>query len=291
MKLLSFGEIIWDVYENEKIIGGAPLNLSCHAALYGFDSYIVSSVGNDELGCKALESLGKFGVKTELVKVNYSLPTGECKVKLNDYGIPSYSLAPLSAYDEISLTQVQPLKFDVICFGTLALRGAHNRESLKNIIENNKFQEIYADLNIRAPYYSKETVEFCLSTASIVKISSEELPIVAELLLIEYNSYEEAALKILNLFSIIKLLIITLGEDGSFCVDSKTQKIYYEDAVKAKVVSTVGAGDSFGAAFLASFLKNHDIASALKIASRISAYVVSSIEAIPNGVKAIFDNI
>ncbi len=32
MKILSFGEIIWDVYEDKKCIGGAPFNFAAHCA-------------------------------------------------------------------------------------------------------------------------------------------------------------------------------------------------------------------------------------------------------------------
>jgi len=39
MKILMFGEILWDVYPEEKHIGGAPLNCGAHLARHGGDDY------------------------------------------------------------------------------------------------------------------------------------------------------------------------------------------------------------------------------------------------------------
>ena len=105
------------------------------------------------------------------------------------------------------------------------------------------------------------------------------------------GSHKEICKNLAAQFPKLKYICLTLGKNGAMALDCKKGELLISDRPKSKPISTVGAGDSFGAAFLASFLKNHDIASALKIASRISAYVVSSIEAIPNGIKAIFDNI
>ena len=50
MRILSFGEILWDVFPTEKKIGGAPFNFAAHAARLGAESYMVSAVGSDENG-------------------------------------------------------------------------------------------------------------------------------------------------------------------------------------------------------------------------------------------------
>ena len=70
MKILSFGEIIWDVYENESFIGGAPLNLAAHCSKQGAKSFMLSSVGNDDLGKDALELVKNFNVNTDFVSIN-----------------------------------------------------------------------------------------------------------------------------------------------------------------------------------------------------------------------------
>ena len=89
MKILSFGEIIWDVYETEKFIGGAPLNLAAHCSKQGAESFMLSAVGNDDLGSSALEIVKNFNVKTDFVSVNQEKETGKCIVTLNKSGVPS----------------------------------------------------------------------------------------------------------------------------------------------------------------------------------------------------------
>ena len=50
MKILSFGEIIWDIYDSGPVIGGAPLNFAANCAGLGAESYMLSAVGSDALG-------------------------------------------------------------------------------------------------------------------------------------------------------------------------------------------------------------------------------------------------
>ena len=289
MKLASFGEILWDVFGSERHIGGAPLNIAAHAALYGFDSYLISAVGDDDLGAAALDTVTRLGINSDFMTTKVGIQTGRCIVTLDADGMPKYKIDEVAACDAIAPPRVPFSDFDVLCFGTLALRGEENITTLGKIIDNGGFSELYSDLNIRAPFYSLRSVEFCLKTASIVKISDEELPVIADLLGIEYTSTENVAQHISRRFTNIKLLIITLGEHGSICLDAAVGEVYRAPAQKTTVLSTVGAGDSFGAAFLASYIRSRDIQKSLLVASHVSAYVVSMLEAVPAGSKKIFE--
>ena len=57
MKVLSFGEILWDVYNDKKCIGGAPLNFAAHIAKHGDEAFMLSSIGKDSLGDETLDAL------------------------------------------------------------------------------------------------------------------------------------------------------------------------------------------------------------------------------------------
>ena len=289
MKLASFGEILWDLFESERHIGGAPLNIAAHAALYGFDSYLISAVGDDDLGADALDTVTRLGINPDFMTTKVGINTGRCIVTLDASGMPKYKIDDKAACDQIAAPPAPLFDFDVLCFGTLALRSEENIKTLGKIISDGSFTELYADLNIRAPFYSLRSVEFCLQNASIVKISDEELPVVADLLGIKYTTPEDAAKQISHCFHNIKQLIITLGEHGSICLDTAESKVHRAPAQKTTVLSTVGAGDSFGAAFLASYIATRDIPKSLTVASHVSAYVVSSLEAVPSGSKAIFE--
>ena len=291
MKLASFGEILWDLFESERHIGGAPLNIAAHAALYGFDSYLISAVGDDALGKDALDKVTRLGINPDFMTTIVGINTGRCIVTLDATGMPTYKIDESSAHDKIAAPEVPLSGFDVLCFGTLALRSEENIRTLGKIISEGDFTEQYADLNIRAPFYSLRSIEFALRNASIVKISDEELPTVVATLGIEYTTPEAAARELSRRFPNIRLFVITLGRDGSFCLDTAEGRVYRAPAQKASVLSTVGAGDSFGAAFLASYIATRDIPRALAVASHVSAYVVTKTEAIPTGSKEIFESV
>ncbi len=280
MKLLSFGEVLWDIYPDDKFIGGAPFNFAAHCALLGADSYMVSAVGSDELGNDTARKVKAFGVKTDFIGILSDKETGKCLVTLDENAHPTYNLLNDVAYDYIQFPKLTE-NFDVIGFGTLALRNKNNKKVLADILDTYSFGEVFSDLNIRAPFYSKESVDFCLSNATIVKISGEELPIVAELALGKYTEIEDTVLRLAGNFEQLKLIIITKGGNGSCCYDCKTKKFYYADAVPAKVISTVGAGDSFSAAFLVKYFNGEDISDCLRFASKISAHVCANADAIP----------
>ena len=291
MNLLSFGEIIWDAYDGLYTIGGAPLNLAAHAALQGMDAWLASAVGNDDLGARATEHMGALAIKTDYVSVSGDFPTGKCDITLDENGIPKYNILENTAYDRISLPDDLNRKFDVIAFGTLALRCKQNRDTLMRVLQNNSFLEIYADLNIRPPFYSKESVELCLSNATIVKISDEELPLISTLLFGKNADYSDAFGLIAKRYAQIKLILITQGEAGSACYDCRKKEIYTCKAEPVTAVSTVGAGDSYGATFLTWYLKTKDIMHSMTLASKVSAFVVSHQGAIPDSTKEFIESL
>ena len=282
MKLLSFGEILWDVYPDEKYIGGAPLNFAAHFAKQGGMSYMLSAIGDDELGKSALDLLKNWDIKTDYVSVSKLNETGKCIVTLDSKGIPNYNLLDNVAYDYIPKPDLSDKSFDAFYFGTLALRNPNNRDTVAEILKANSFKEIFVDINIRKPFVAKEAVMLSFENATIIKISEEELSVVTNLLFNAEYDYIKASKEIAQKFNNIKLVIITLGEKGAFAYDCKKDFSYSCGVEDVEVVSTVGAGDSFSATFLNMYLKGFNIEKCLKMASKISSFVVSKAEAIPD---------
>ena len=230
MKILSFGEIIWDVYKEEKFIGGAPLNLAAHCSKQGADSFMLSSVGTDDLGKDALIEVKNFNVKTDFVSVNNEKETGKCIVTLNENGVPSYNVLTDVAYDYIKAPDnVYELQFDVFCFGTLALRSKENLKTVKSILKDSQIKKVYCDINIRPPFFSNETILFALENANILKISDEELSYVTNAC--GLKELQDIAEKYNNL----EFILLTQGEKGATVFDCKNKKIYTENAPEVKV--------------------------------------------------------
>lgn len=284
MNILSFGDIIWDVYPEKSCIGGAMLNFAAHIAKSGADSFLMSSVGNDALGKDALDKLKQFNVNTKYISTNKELPTGQCRVTLDENAVPSFCLLDDVAYDEIKVSSdALGENFDAIAFGSVPIRHSHNIQELKRLIENGNAGKIYCDINLREPFFNNDSVAFCLEIPNILKVSEVELEyIMKNVLSSDENDYEKSARALCKAFPNLELVLITCGEDGAYVYSKEEDKTYYHPSKKVMVVSTVGAGDSFGAAFLVDYLSGKSIEECLITATERSAYVVSHIDAVPN---------
>ena len=271
MKILAFGEVLWDVYPDEKHIGGAVMNFSAHAAKLGAEVYFASAVGNDAEGSEALLHMNNWGINTSYIAVTDKYETGKCMVTLDQNSVPTYDLRNNVAYDHIPLPDIS---CDVLSFGTLALRNRENIDVIKKLLSK-EYREIFADINIRPPFYSDETISLCLDNATILKVSDEELHYICS-----ETDLHLASKEITQQHKNIKLLIITMGEKGALVYDRT--KFWHQDAVKTDVSSTVGAGDSFSAAFLVNFLNGKPLDTCLDAAVRLSSFVVSQPAAVPD---------
>lgn len=281
MKILAFGEILWDTYPDTRYIGGAPLNFAAHLARHGEEVYMLSSLGNDEPGSAALGILKKWDIRTDHIHILDGIPTGNCVVTLDESGVPSYDLRNGVAYDRISCDGI-PDDYGVLYFGTLSLRDEYNFTELQKLVSTHRFREIFVDMNIRPPHYSKETVRFAAENATVIKISDEEMPVVAGLLgIVNYEDHKDFARQLGKSHGNLKLIIITLGANGAYVLDCKNSEECHSPSAKVEVRSTVGAGDSFSAAFLHKYLGGCTIQDCADYANKIAGIVVSHTAAVP----------
>ena len=229
MKVLSFGEVLWDVYADSEHIGGAPLNFAAHFAKCGGESAVVTAVGKDELGDKTIDVIREMGINIGYI-TRSDKETGKCLVTLDDNQIPSYNLLDNVAYDCIEKPDISENVFDVLYFGTLSLRNESNRAVIDRIVAENNFDEIFVDVNIRPPYYSDEVIDFACENATIIKISDEELPVIMKAINSEKTAISDCALAVSDRYTNIRILIITRGDKGSYVYDCTNGQAYERDS-------------------------------------------------------------
>ena len=104
MRIVSVGEILWDVIDKHEYLGGAPLNFAAHAQKLGHEVYPLSAVGADASGRKALDLLKARGMSTEFIQVLPDKPTGTAEVELDMAGKPTFRIMRQVAYDFVDLT-------------------------------------------------------------------------------------------------------------------------------------------------------------------------------------------
>lgn len=285
MKYLVFGETIWDVYPDQRVIGGAPFNFSAHAALMGGEVYLLTGLGQDELGDKAAECMRSYGIRTDFLCRNEK-PTGQCIVTLDDKGVPQYNVLADVAYDNVTaddgmLEAIRTLQPDVFYFNTLAQRSAVSKKTIRTILDTVPFGCIFCDVNIRPGCWDEDSLRLCMERADVVKISEEEAHFLSDCGLIDAaeSTFSEA---VHAAFPNLKILVFTMGAKGSAVYDFEhgTEE-YSGEPEQVAVVSTVGAGDCYSASFLHTLLCGGSIADSIRTATERSNIVVSHTEAIP----------
>ncbi len=279
MKVLAFGEILFDCYPTTRKIGGAPFNFCAHLAKLGGDCTLYGCVGDDELGEEALSYARQYGVDTRFLKKHPTLPTGTCRVTYQN-GEPCYDLSGCFSYDSIFLdSAVLTEPYDIFYFGTLALRNEISRKTWEHLMKNGKFHLRFFDINLRQHYYTDELVKQGLSACDIVKMNRDEYFLIKEISSITAEEYEIVLQEICRTYN-IKTAILTLDSDGA-CLWDREQGFFTVSAKKTTFVSAVGAGDSFCACFLYHYKKGHPLQLCLEKASLLAGFVVSREEAIP----------
>jgi fructokinase len=283
MKVLSFGEILFDIIEGEKYIGGAPLNFAAHAGKCGAQVSVVSKVGKDELGELALENVAKLGVRADYIGVDANHPTGTVKVSLQN-GQPSYLINEPVAYDFIVCDTNEELSFDVFYFGTLAQRNECSRASLYSLLAELDVKHVFYDVNLRQHFYSEEILRGSFGFCNILKLNNEEVITISKLLYGEKLTIASFMEKISEEFA-IPLIVVTAGALGCHVFDHG--KISFVKGYSVKVADTVGAGDAFSAAFVYHYINHHNSLKAADIANQLGAFVASCNGPIPEYSSAI----
>lgn len=271
IKTICFGEILWDKFPDGKALGGAPLNVALRLLSLGAESSIISRLGNDTLAEETRKELDSYGMTQSLIQTDESLKTGIVDVKLDDSGSASYTIKKPVAWDEIALTEnnkQQVAASDLFIFGSLACRSATSKETLYELINHAKTTVF--DVNLRAPHYDLDQVVELLKMAKVIKMNDDELEEIRTYLEFEMDSLKDG-LTFLSQYTNAKTLCVTRGNKGAILLHN--DDFYSCDGYSAKVVDTVGAGDSFLAGFLYKLFTENDPQQALQFGCALGALV------------------
>lgn len=277
--IVGIGEILFDLLPAGAQLGGAPANFAYHVNQLGGHGVAISAIGKDALGEEVKTILAEKGLKAILPEVD--CPTGVVNVTLDEKGVPTYTIIEGVAWDNVPYTpemKAVAAEAMAVCFGTLAQRGTVTRKTILDFIADMPADSLKVyDINLRQHFFSKEIIETSLNVADILKINDEEILVVAKLLGLD-GSPEEACRAILRLYG-LRLVILTKGGDGSEVITEDT--VLSVACPKVQIADTVGAGDSFTAAFIRAYLRGDTLAECHRLANEVSAYVCSKNGAMP----------
>lgn len=278
--LVAFGEALWDCLPSGLYLGGAPFNVAYHATRLGAVAMPVTSVGRDFLGDQVMERAQRAGLDTRLLAQHPFLSTGVSIASLSASGDARYEIREPVAWDAIEVDEKSLKLMDgagALVYGTLAARSEKNRATLDRLLDSKASLKI-CDVNLRAPYDNRERAVELASRADIVKLNEEELFVLSGDTTGE-GSVEEA-LPICQQALGVSTLCVTLGSEGALLWQDGT--ITREEGKRIKVADTIGAGDSFTAAFAVFAMRGLALSECLHRAAQLGAFVASKSGAQPD---------
>jgi len=285
-KVITIGEILWDVFPDGKKAGGSSMNVALNLHKQSVNSGFISAVGDDDNGKELLNFLGENHFLTDLIQINTELPTSTVVVQLDENHQATYTIKQPVAWDDIQLNDkiIEAVKqADAMVYCSLTCREEQSKKTILSLLKQAK-TKIF-DINLRAPFYEKELIGELLTHANILKINEDEIVWVRDTFGLTGNT-DEQILKQLSAQFNIEIICLTLGDKGA-CV-LKDGKLFKHAGYKVQVADTVGAGDAFLATFIACYLEGYPMETILDNACKVGAFVASQAGANPEYNKKIY---
>lgn len=277
--ILVFGEILYDIYDDVAVIGGAPFNYSVQLSRLiskNDNLKFITALGKDDFSKDAFKFIENENIDSSLMQVLNNYETGKATVFMNENKIPDYIIHENVAWDNIEfnsdIEKALKEKYDLFYFNILSCRSEKSYNTLKNIFKNIDSKYKVCDVTFRKNYYTKEKIKEALEFINILKINDDELSIIKSLFYPNFQNDNEILLKNLNKDFNIDYIFLTLGKSGASSFYNN--QYIFKPSNKIKVVDTVGAGDSFCAALSYAILKKLDIKKVLDFASAVSEEMI-----------------
>ncbi|ADG70129.1 PfkB family carbohydrate kinase [Brachyspira murdochii] len=277
--ILSFGELLYDVYDNVSVIGGAPFNYSIQLSrLMGHDDRLrfITALGDDDYSKDALSFINNENIDKSLIQILDNYETGKATVFLNEKKVPDYIIHENAAWDNIEynkdIENALNENYDLFYFNILSQRNDKSYTTLKKIFKNIKSKYKVCDVTFRKNYYTKEKIKESLEFVNILKINDDELAVIKGLFYPSLENDNKTLLKAINKDFNIDYIFLTLGSKGASVFYNN--EYIFKPSNKVNVIDTVGAGDSFCAALSYAILRNLDIKNVLEFASDVSEEMI-----------------
>jgi fructokinase len=261
LDVVTFGEILWDVYEDEpghfkRELGGAPANVSVNLGVLGVRNAVVGGVGKDRFGDDLASFLEQNHVDTRFV-FRFPNRTGLAFVTRDERGEPSFLFYRFQTADMAvrakHITRAMG-KAQWVLIGTSTLMSRELENGTRTFMQSARKSKasLVVDLNVRAHLWKdregmRKAIASVLEDAMLVKASTADLAALAV-------GSETKALEWVRNHAKKASIVITrgagkataIGAHGEISVSTKPRKC----------VDATGAGDAFIAGVLATLVAN-----------------------------------
>ena len=277
--VVIWGEVLWDRFPDGARLGGAPSNVAWHLGLAGGWARLVSRVGDDDDGRRAIEQLSSV-CDADLVQIDAERATGEVTVAL-EAGEPRYTLQSGRAWERIACTPdvLAALgEASVLVYGSLSQHTETGLAGWRAAIEAAQDSCLkVCDVNLRrtatTPPGERRAVEEAIAAADIVKVNEAELVRLAE-----WFGWRNDP--IARLREGKRVVAVTAGSAGSTLYAEK-EVVQVAGVPSRAGGDNVGCGDAYVAIFVHGMTLGWDLATTGAAASRWAAEVAAHRGATP----------
>ena len=280
--IFVIGEILFDVFEKEKRLGGAPFNFAYHLINLGFPVRFISRIGNDNLGKEILTLLKQYHFNIDDIQIDDRHDTGTVVVQLSPSGSPTFHIRPEVAYDYIDFLPDKHVSLmdtaNVIYFGTLVQRSSQGFKNIQKLMGLRRSDSLcFYDINLRQNCYSDKVILSSLGHADLLKLNEEELE---ECKRIFRFSKDDAFIPFLMDKYALNTIAVTKGDQGSELY-TKDGRFHSKTYPVSSIVDAVGAGDAYSAMLAVGTIKGWKPDRTLSMASMFASRICKIRGAIP----------
>lgn len=271
-KIVAFGEVVWDILPNGKILGGTPSNMVFRCNSFSEQGFLLSRIGDDELGTEALGKLKELGISDDNVQMDTEFPTGTVHITFDNNYDPRYVVTPDVAFDHIEFS-AEALKLvreaDCLFYGLLPQRFGISKNTLRELIKESPDSIHFFDLKLFEHFFNVAVVENLLGSSNIVRIKEKEIPFLSRELSLNAENLNVFSAGLLQKYK-IDLILITRGQNGVFAFHKKKGG-FYDPGYNLEIVDNIGSGMAFSAGFLHYYLNGKTIQQALNFGNAAGA--------------------
>ena len=243
--VVIWGELLWDRFPTGEKLGGAPANVAWHLAQAGGWAQLVTRVGDDADGRRAIAQLEGL-VDTSLIQIDPDRATGEVTIQV-EHGEPRYTLHPGRAWERIACTDAVEeaiREAGVFVYGTLAQRTAEGFAQWQRAIEAAQVRALKVyDANLRPNDQASHAIGRALEHADLVKLNDREVAQLRALL-----GWDDPVAQLRAARP--RIIVVTHGAAGSTIYPLDAAPIEIPAMQAAPGGDNVGCGDAYLALFL-----------------------------------------
>ena len=240
--------------------GGGGTNTAAAFSKLGFKTAYCGKVGKDYFGHVICEELEALKIGTEYVTQTNKKRTNVSVILMFPGEEDRAILVYRGASDSLEKADIPWQKLKNTGLFYLAPFSGELAGLTEEIIDFAKKNKIKVAFN---PGYNQltlpsEKIERILGKVDILILNQEEASLVTK---IPYKNEKEIFQKLDELVK--GICVMTKGEKGVMVSDG--EYLYTADAIKTNVLDSTGAGDAFGAGFVAGIIKKNDIVFAIQL--------------------------